>query len=269
MLGLQATVSAVPLFGALSLDVLLNRGSPLVSLWTHVLGMLVPLLSSTRMVCIVLDVLISLVCSSHFLQCMRADYPCFMTFNLIFQVVDWMLRCGCACQHKSLLGSIRSHVSHMLHPHRDASHAGPSSTQDGEQEQHVRSDADADSLDPESSPPVGYDDGPRTAPLTNPRSGFLFDSKPTPIHTPERKREHTRFPSEGVFNLSMDEDSSLYNAAGELNAKADFPPRRRIASAASTPLGLKRDFWASSKFQNSPSPDVLPIPAFKAQVALN
>lgn len=57
-------------------------------------------------------------------------------------------------EHKSLLGSIRSHVSHMLHPHRDASHAGPPNTQDGEQEQHVRSDADADSLDPESCPPT-------------------------------------------------------------------------------------------------------------------
>jgi len=118
---------------------------------------------------------------------------------------------------------------------------------------------------------VAYDDGPRTAPLTNPRSGFLFDSKPTPTHTPERKREHARFASEGVFNLSMDEDSSFSspaNASGELNAKADLPPRRRIASAASTPMGLKRDFWASSKFQNSPSPDVLPIPAFKGQAAL-
>jgi phospholipase D1/2 len=57
-------------------------------------------------------------------------------------------------EHKSLLGSIRSRVSHMLHPHRDASYAGPSSTQDGEQEQHVRSDTDADSLDPGSSPPT-------------------------------------------------------------------------------------------------------------------
>jgi phospholipase D1/2 len=57
-------------------------------------------------------------------------------------------------EHKSLLGSIRSRMSHMLHPHRDASHAGPSSTQDGEQEQHVRSDTDADSLDPDSSPPT-------------------------------------------------------------------------------------------------------------------
>lgn len=121
-------------------------------------------------------------------------------------------------------------------------------------------------------PSVAYDDGPRTAPLTNPRSGFPFDPKPVPTHTPERKREHTRFPSEGVFNLSMDEDSSFFSpsgASGELKAKADFPlARRRIASAASTPLGVKRDFWASSKFQNSPSPDVLPIPAFKAQVAV-
>jgi phospholipase D1/2 len=57
-------------------------------------------------------------------------------------------------EHKSLLGSIRSRVSHMLHAHRDASYAGPSSTQDGEQEQHVRSDTDADSLDPDSSPPT-------------------------------------------------------------------------------------------------------------------
>lgn len=57
-------------------------------------------------------------------------------------------------EHKSLLGSIRSRVSHVLHPHRDASHVEPSSTQDGEQGQHVRSDTDADSLDPDSSPPT-------------------------------------------------------------------------------------------------------------------
>ncbi len=55
---------------------------------------------------------------------------------------------------KSLLGSIRSRVSHMLHPHRDASHARPSSATDCEQEQHVQSDTDADSLDPDSSPPT-------------------------------------------------------------------------------------------------------------------
>jgi hypothetical protein len=75
-----------------------------------------------------------------------------------------------------------------------------------------------------------YDSGPRTAPLTNLRLGFLFDPKPTPIHTPERKREHAHFPSEGVFNLLMDEDSSFFSpsdASGELKAMADFPPPHR------------------------------------------
>ncbi len=57
-------------------------------------------------------------------------------------------------ERKSLLGSIRSRVSHILHPYRDASHAVPSSTPDGEQEQHVRSDTEVDSLDPDSSPPT-------------------------------------------------------------------------------------------------------------------
>lgn len=61
-------VCAVPLFCALSLDALLNRGGLLVSLWTYALGMSVPLLSGTRMACIVLDVFVPLVCSSHFLS---------------------------------------------------------------------------------------------------------------------------------------------------------------------------------------------------------
>ncbi|KAI0301611.1 hypothetical protein B0F90DRAFT_1718672 [Multifurca ochricompacta] len=116
-----------------------------------------------------------------------------------------------------------------------------------------------------------YDDGPRTAPLTSHRSGFPFNSKSTSTPTPERKRNHIRSPSEGVFSLSMDEDSSfssLSDASGELKANINFSPRRRIVSATSTPIGAKKDFWASSKFQNSPNPDVLPVPAFKAQAAL-
>ena len=120
-------------------------------------------------------------------------------------------------------------------------------------------------------PSLVYDDGPRTAPLSNPRPSFPFNPKPTiSTPTPQRKRQHARSPSEGVFNLSMDEDSSfssLSDASGE-KAKENIPPRRRIASATSTPMGGKRDFWASSKFQNSPSPDVLPVPAFKAQATL-
>jgi len=116
-----------------------------------------------------------------------------------------------------------------------------------------------------------YDDGPHTAPLTSTFSSFPFQPKPTSSPTLERKQQHVRTPSEGVFNLSMDEDntsSALSDASAELKARSEFP-RRRISSAASTPMGSKRDFWASSKFQNSPSPDVLPIPAFKAQVALD
>jgi hypothetical protein len=81
-------ISSVPLFGALSLNALLNRGGPLVSLWTYALGMLVPLLSGTRMACIVLDVFVPLVC-----------LPCtLIIFNLIFYIVDWTLRCGCSCR---------------------------------------------------------------------------------------------------------------------------------------------------------------------------
>jgi hypothetical protein len=80
-------VGAVPLFGALSLDALLNRGGPLVSLWTYALGMSVPLLSGTRMACIVFDVFVPLVCSSHFLSflpCAHADFLYLMIFYLIF-----------------------------------------------------------------------------------------------------------------------------------------------------------------------------------------
>ena len=113
--------------------------------------------------------------------------------------------------------------------------------------------------------PTVYDDGPRTAPISTPRSGFPFNSKPVSTMTPERKRQHVRSPSEGVFNLSMDEDSSPSDAPGGLKTQGSPSTRRRMASAASA---SKKDFWASSKFQNSPSPDVLPIPAFKAQIAL-
>jgi hypothetical protein len=71
-----------------------------------------------------------------------------------------------------------------------------------------------------------YDDGPRTAPITTPRSGFPFNSKPVSTVTPERKRQHVRSPSEGVFNLSMDEDSALSSpsdASGGLKTQGSLP----------------------------------------------
>jgi phospholipase D1/2 len=47
-------------------------------------------------------------------------------------------------ERKSLLGSIRSRVSHILHFRHESSQAGPSSTLDDEREQPLRSDTDAD-----------------------------------------------------------------------------------------------------------------------------
>jgi hypothetical protein len=56
-------INGVPLFGAMSLDALLNRGARVVSLWTYALGMFVPLLTGTKTACIALDVFVPLVCS--------------------------------------------------------------------------------------------------------------------------------------------------------------------------------------------------------------
>ena len=59
-------VSAVPPFVALSLDAFMNSGGLLVKLWTYALGMFVPLLGGTKMVCIVLHVFVPLLCSTTF-----------------------------------------------------------------------------------------------------------------------------------------------------------------------------------------------------------
>ena len=53
---------------------------------------------------------------------------------------------------KSLFGSIRSRLSHMLHTHPDDGHARSFGTPDDGHEHHVRSDTEADSLDPDSRP---------------------------------------------------------------------------------------------------------------------
>ncbi|KAN0129506.1 phospholipase D [Lactarius tabidus] len=63
---------------------------------------------------------------------------------------------------KALLGSIRSRLSHVLHPHPDSRHAFTSSAPDDGDESHVRSDTEVDSLDPDSRPPT-----PRLDPSTN------------------------------------------------------------------------------------------------------
>lgn len=91
-------------------------------------------------------------------------------------------------ERKSLLGSIRSRVSHIFHPRHEASHAGPSSMADDEREQHVRSDTEADSFDPDSRPPTPLLD-PSTN--TNPLNGDM-QTPPCPQEGGSQKKKKKR-----------------------------------------------------------------------------
>ncbi|KZT69173.1 hypothetical protein DAEQUDRAFT_765712 [Daedalea quercina L-15889] len=116
-------------------------------------------------------------------------------------------------------------------------------------------------------PTEGAHDGPRTAPLS---STFVFPFVPSPSSSPtpaQRRRNHRRVPSEGVFHLSMDEDSSSSSSEYPLlktlhpRSRRTAPqPRELVAGEASS--APQAGFFAGSAFQNSPSPDELPPPAF-------
>lgn len=139
---------------------------------------------------------------------------------------------------------------------------------------------DADGLTPPATPTRGmgtwqqtllaYDDGPRTAPLTL-TSGFNFPAgMVTPSPSSRRQGQHLRSPSEGVFSMSFDEDSSSSDSAIEgLKMLVGLLPNKRASMPVSSnkrPAHLsakaKASLYASSLFQNSPSPDELPPPAF-------
>ncbi|KAH0826544.1 hypothetical protein J3R83DRAFT_4897 [Lanmaoa asiatica] len=106
-------------------------------------------------------------------------------------------------------------------------------------------------------------DGPRTAPLSS-FNDFSFASHVN--STPSRTRLlHQRTPSDGVFNMSFDEDmSSTSDASEEFKKLLGFPPKRfgSVGPSATRAGKDKAGFFASSVFQNSPSPDELPPPAF-------
>ena len=129
------------------------------------------------------------------------------------------------------------------------------------------------------------DDAPRTAPLAS-TSGFPFVghspcSTPTPA---QRRRNHRRVPSEGVFTMSADEESpssSVSDLFESLQFKRRSPvsiPRQRCSTVpAGTPSSFGASpldhftsssappaagYFAGSVFQNSPSPDDLPAPSF-------
>lgn len=116
-----------------------------------------------------------------------------------------------------------------------------------------------------------FDDAPRTAPPSA-VFGYPFPDRasnatPTPA---ERRRHHRRVPSEGMFAMSTDDDSSSSDASEELKALVGLIPKRRAQVARRTPSPATPDslipagFYAGSVFQNSPSPDELPVPAFRA-----
>ena len=128
------------------------------------------------------------------------------------------------------------------------------------------------------------DDGPRTAPLSTnffPLIGNSPCSTPTPA---QRRRNHRRVPSEGVFHMSSDEgspSSSVTDLFEQAQLKRRAPvaiPRQRCytvpASSPSYDVAAVAPFtsssappaaagyFAGSVFQNSPSPDDLPAPSF-------
>ena len=141
-----------------------------------------------------------------------------------------------------------------------------------------------------------------TSPRTAPATGFFPLLPSAPSSAPQYKsrqggRKHKRSPSEGVFNMSSDEDTSTgWNpSVGTLFQLARTPGAGKRASlqaysspfktvAPVTPRSAKdlapaaaqakerqfekeaaekvAGYFASSSFQNSPSPDELPDPLF-------
>ncbi|PFH49909.1 hypothetical protein AMATHDRAFT_75922 [Amanita thiersii Skay4041] len=135
--------------------------------------------------------------------------------------------------------------------------------------------------------------GPRTAPLSG---TFPLSMAPSSVPQKARGRKHRRSPSEGVFNMSSDDDTtsglSLNPSVLALFQLARTPGTGRrpmYASPYKTPapvtpkyvrdstpaalLAKERQsekeaaekaagYFASSSFQNSPSPEELPDPLF-------
>lgn len=104
--------------------------------------------------------------------------------------------------------------------------------------------------------------GPRTAPLKA-TAGFPFAGNSN-YNTPSPTRRHYRTPSEGVFNMSFDEDMTSTSDTFEEQKLFGLMPRKHGSLGPSvTRAGKdKAGFFASSVFQNSPSPDELPPPPF-------
>ncbi|KAF9528594.1 hypothetical protein CPB83DRAFT_869382 [Crepidotus variabilis] len=134
---------------------------------------------------------------------------------------------------------------------------------------------------------------PGTFPFTD-FGGHSISAPPPSPNSPKKSRKHRRTPSEGVFHMSSDEEvssgpggyvlnpqvKSLFGLANVTPMKTSLaaspfvtPPSSRTVTPRardSSPSGgslppvregnEKAGFFASSTFQNSPSPDELPDP---------
>ncbi len=114
------------------------------------------------------------------------------------------------------------------------------------------------------------DEAPRTAPLSSTFTFPFAPAVPCATPSPAHRRRHHRVPSEGVFAMSTDEESST-DSSDELKKAMNAIPlfgHRAHMGARRTPSppvhdGSPAGFYAGSVFQNSPSPDDLPVPAFR------
>ncbi|KAG1851913.1 hypothetical protein F4604DRAFT_1301534 [Suillus subluteus] len=108
-----------------------------------------------------------------------------------------------------------------------------------------------------------FEESPRTAPL-NTSAGFPFGGQLS-CNTPSPSRKHYRTPSDGIFHMSLDEDMASTSDTSEEQKKFfGFMPRKSgsVGPSVTRAVKDKAGFFASSVFQNSPSPDELPPPAF-------
>jgi hypothetical protein len=100
--------------------------------------------------------------------------------------------------------------------------------------------------------------GPRTAPITASSSSFPFTVSSTPSPAGRRGgRQHLRTPSEGLFTMSDEEPTALLRLTAKRVPLSDELEQEREAAAAAVAA-----YFASSNFQNSPSPEELPPPTF-------
>ncbi|KAE9407982.1 hypothetical protein BT96DRAFT_933004 [Gymnopus androsaceus JB14] len=140
-------------------------------------------------------------------------------------------------------------------------------------------DLTEDDSEDDSTPPVtptrlrpsprfalNFDDGPRTAPITATPSGFPFTLSSSPSPAGKKGRKHIRTPSEGIFAMSSDEETAgghdndlkaLFGLTAKRLPLSEESEQEREALAAAAAA-----YFASSNFQNSPSPEELPPPTF-------